>query len=184
MRPRRLGAYAALTVALALVALPGLAGAKPPSQAPVLEAAAFQTVIAPADTAPGLRAGGLDPAHRSAGFVSAESAFLEPGTELAAPSARADVSAPKAPVGSVEKPPRYSFSGVATFYDHGTTALRLPRGTRVVICGGGGCIERIVTDYGPVAGTDRVADLFRPDFFEICGCPWYAGETRVTVKVY
>ena len=27
--------------------------------------------------------------------------------------------------------------------------MRLPRGTVVVICGDGGCIERVVNDYGP-----------------------------------
>lgn len=161
-----------------------MAGATSPTVAPVLDAAAFHTVTAPAVTAPGSRIGGLDPALRSAGHLSADAAFVEPGTEPAAPAGRVDASPPKPPVGSVAKPPRYSFSGVATFYDHGTTALRLPRGTLVVICGAGGCIQRIVTDYGPVAGTDRVADLFRADFFQICGCPWYAGETRVTVKVY
>jgi hypothetical protein len=27
-------------------------------------------------------------------------------------------------------------------------------------------------------------DLYRPDFFAICGCGWYAGTTWVTVSVY
>ncbi len=48
--------------------------------------------------------------------------------------------------------------------------MRLPRGTVVIICGGGGCIERTVTDYGP-QDPARVVDLYKPDFFRICGCP-------------
>jgi hypothetical protein len=97
---------------------------------------------------------------------------------------RPSVVQPAARGGSQLKPPRYQLSGVATFYHHGTTAMRLPRGTIVIICGADGCIERTITDYGPVAGTDRIADLFVTDFFDICGCPSWSGETWVTVSVY
>jgi hypothetical protein len=64
--------------------------------------------------------------------------------------------------------------------------MRLPRGTTVIICGGGGCIERVINDYGPVydPSKGRIVDLYRPDFFDICGCPWFAGTTWVTVSVY
>ena len=48
--------------------------------------------------------------------------------------------------------------------------MRLPRGTVVKICGNGGCIVRVVNDYGPQKKS-RVVDLYRPDFFAICGCP-------------
>ena len=58
-----------------------------------------------------------------------------------------------------------------------------PRGTVVKICGKGGCIVRVVNDYGPQKKS-RVVDLYRPDFFAICGCPSYAGTTQVTVYVY
>ena len=81
------------------------------------------------------------------------------------------------------KPPRYTLSGYATFYDNGTTAMRLPRGTVVVICGNGGCLERVVNDYGPQKEI-RIVDLYRPDFFRICGCGWWSGTTWVTVRVY
>jgi hypothetical protein len=81
------------------------------------------------------------------------------------------------------KPPRYTLTGAATFYDHGATAMRLPRGTVVVICGRGGCIQRTVTDYGPMR-EDRIVDLYRPDFFAICGCASWSGTTMVTVSVY
>ena len=90
---------------------------------------------------------------------------------------------PESAAASARKPPRYSITGEATFYDHGTTAMRLPRGTVVVICGDGGCVERVVTDYGPQA-PERIVDLYRPDFFAICGCPSWSGVTKVTVHVY
>jgi hypothetical protein len=99
---------------------------------------------------------------------------------------RPSVEQPGSPSISVERPPRYTLTGFATFYDHGTTAMRLPRGTLVVICGAGGCLERRITDYGPNAAMypERIVDMYRPDFFRICGCGWWSGTTRVTVKVY
>ena len=62
--------------------------------------------------------------------------------------------------------------------------MRLARGTVVVICGNGGCIERTITDYGPSAKSGRVIDLYRPDFFLVCGCQPWSGTTEVTIKVY
>ena len=80
---------------------------------------------------------------------------------------------------------RYTLSGYATFYDNGRTAMRLPYGTVVIICGGGGCVQRVISDYGPsAANPERIVDLYRPDFFRICGCPSWSGTTRVTVRVY
>ena len=61
--------------------------------------------------------------------------------------------------------------------------MRLPRGTIVKICGDGGCIVRVVNDYGPQKKS-RVVDLYRPDFVTVCGCPASAGVTNVTVYVY
>jgi hypothetical protein len=86
--------------------------------------------------------------------------------------------------GNSIKPPRYSLTGVATFYDAGFTAMRLPRGTVIRVCGPGGCLERVINDYGPVAGTNRIIDLYRPDFFAVCGCPSWSGTVWVTVGVY
>src|SRR5207244_4540715 len=68
------------------------------------------------------------------------------------------------------KPPKYKLTGFATFYDAGYTAMRLPRGTVIRVCGPGGCIDRVVSDYGPVAGTNRIIDLYRPDFLRVRGC--------------
>jgi hypothetical protein len=184
VRPRKLVAVAVLTAAVALVALPGLAGSRSPRPDQPLDAAAFQTVSVNAITggsAPDVDP--LDSAYRSDGFLTADSTFIEPGDDQTAPQGRPAITSPSVKAASVMKPPRYTLSGYATFYDNGTTAMRLPRGTVVVICGGGGCVQRIVNDYGPMR-TDRVVDLYRADFFDICGCPSFAGTTWVTVKVY
>jgi 3D (Asp-Asp-Asp) domain-containing protein len=61
--------------------------------------------------------------------------------------------------------------------------MRLPRGTVVIICGAGGCVERVVNDYGPTKPS-RIVDLYVKDFFAICGCPSWSGVTNVTVYVY
>ena len=61
--------------------------------------------------------------------------------------------------------------------------MRLPRGTVVVICGDGGCIERVVNDYGPQKKS-RVVDLYRPDFFDDLRLPVVVRHDQVTVYVY
>jgi hypothetical protein len=179
-------ASAALTAVLALVALPGLAGSRTPSPMPSIEAAAFQSVLVSAVQAEApLAIGPLDAAHRSAGTVDDHSALVEPSTGggVALPG-RAKADQPASASGSGIKPPRYTLHGVATFYDAGFTAMRLPRGTIIRVCGPGGCLERVITDYGPVAGTNRIIDLYRPDFFRVCGCPSWAGTANVSVAVY
>jgi hypothetical protein len=177
-------AVAVLTAAVALVALPGFVGSRSPRHDQPLDAGAFQALSVNAitgESAP--QVDPLDSAYRSDGFLTADSTFIEPGKDEAAPQGRSVVTSPTLKAGSALKPPRYTLSGYATFYDNGTTAMRLPRGTVVVICGGGGCIQRTVNDYGPVKES-RVVDLYRPDFFDICGCPSFSGTTWVTVKVY
>jgi hypothetical protein len=174
-----------LTAALALVALPGLAGSRALSPIGSVPGGAFQqlTVLA-ATSRSSVSVGPLDAADVSAGQIGATTSIVEPGAAAdPASGGRASSSQPGSAAASIRKPPRYTLSGGATFYDNGTTAMRLPRGTRVVICGAGGCIERTITDYGPIKRS-RVVDLYRPDFFAICGCPWYAGTTQVTVDVY
>ena len=118
------------------------------------------------------------------GSLAADASFIEPGEAPdTGPTARAAVNQPEARSAFARKPPRYSLTGIATFYDNGTTAMRLPRGTIVIVCGGGGCVERVVNDYGPIKPS-RVVDLYRADFFDVCGCPWWSGTTTVTVSVY
>jgi hypothetical protein len=183
-----------LTAALALVALPGLVGSRAISPIDTVPASAFQQLSVLAN-APGstLSIGRLDVAHVSAGMVGVETRIVEPGAPRAAIArGRPRIRQPSAGASSVSKgalsaslpgKPKYSVSGGATFYDHGTTAMRLPRGTIVKICGKGGCIVRVVNDYGPQKKS-RVVDLFRPDFFAVCGCPSWSGTTQVTVYVY
>jgi hypothetical protein len=183
-----------LTAALALVALPGLVGSRTPSPIESVPAGAFQpfSVLAN-DTRSMGSIEAPDDAHVSGGTVSAETRIVDRGTPPARGlRSRPRIDQPRAGASSVRVgalsaslpgKPKYTLSGGATFYDNGTTAMRLPRGTVVKICGKGGCIVRVVNDYGPQKKS-RVVDLYRPDFFAICGCPSYAGTTQVTVYVY
>jgi hypothetical protein len=174
-----------ISTALALVALPGLAGSRAPSALEPIPAGAFQSLSVPASRASSvLSIAGLDGGFRSAVVVHEASTFVEPGeAPRTAPTGRARVDQPESGVASVRKPPRQTLRGEATFYHHGTTAMRLPRGTVVIICGAGGCVERVVNDYGPTKPS-RIVDLYVKDFFAICGCPSWSGVTNVTVYVY
>jgi hypothetical protein len=185
MRPSRTVARAALTAALAIGALPGLVGSYQASQARDIDAAAFD-LINLATTRDRLAEGRIlpDTAGRSDGALERAEVIEEPGA-MGRPSAgRPEPVVPDAQAASAWKQPRYVLEGIASFYDHGTTAMRIPRGTVIVICGGGGCIERVVTDYGPSKAGGRIVDMYRPDFFRICGCGWWSGTTEVTIKVY
>jgi len=181
-----------LIAALALVTLPGLAGSRVPSPVEPVPVSAFQPLSVQAVSSPSvLSMGPLDMAFASDGAMTTADVFLEPGrAPKHGPTQRHSADQPEPGAGSVNKPPkvkpkppRYTLTGAATFYDAGTTAMRLPRGTKVVICGRGGCIQRTVTDYGPTR-KDRIVDLYRPDFFAICGCASWSGSTTVTVSVY
>lgn len=174
-----------ISTALALVSLPGLNGSRVPSAMEPVVAGVIQPYsISARDSRSPIEIAGLDDAARSAGIVDRTTTFIEPGAEPGGgPTGRASLDQPEGAAGSARKPARYTLTGQATFYDHGTTAMRLPRGTTVIICGEAGCIERVITDYGP-AMESRIVDLYRPDFFEICGCPSWSGITNVTVHVY
>ncbi len=173
-----------LTAALALVALPGLGGSRVPSPIEPIPAGAFQQLSVQEDSRTLPSIGSLDGAHLSAGSITAETPIVERGqARQPAPAARATLNQPDAGPASIRKPAKTTLTGGATFYDNGTTAMRLPRGTLVVICGKGGCIERVVNDYGPQKPS-RVVDLYRPDFFTVCGCPSWSGTTTVTVYIY
>ena len=173
----------ALIAALALVALPGLAGSRTPSTDRTVEAAAFHdaAIAAPAAAPDSIQP---DPALRSAGYLDDTATLIDPGLALAPePPTKPGLRQPAIAAGSVLRPAKQVLTGEATFYDHGTTAMRLPRGTRIVVCGAGGCLERVVSDYGPQKPS-RIIDLYRPDFFTVCGCPSWSGVTKVTVYVY
>lgn len=193
VRPNTLVVGSVLTAALALVALPGLVGSRTPIPIEPVPAGAFQPFSVLANDTRSMRAvEALDDALVSGGTVSAETRIVDRGAPAQVTRSRPRIEQPRAGASSVSKgalsaalpgKPKYTLSGGATFYDNGTTAMRLPRGTVVKICGKGGCIVRVVNDYGPQKKS-RVVDLYRPDFFAICGCPSYAGTTPVTVYVY
>lgn len=174
-----------LTAALALGALPGLAGSHQPSPDRPIDAAAFrQVILASTIDRTGAPIAPLDAALNSAGLLTGTEKFSEGADVRVRFRARTNVTLPKVSAASAWKPPLYSVSGTASFYSNGTTAMRLPRGTVVVICGKAGCLERVINDYGPSAAGGRLIDMYKPDFFAVCGCPSWSGLTQVTVKVY
>lgn len=175
----------ALTATLALGALPGLAGSRAPHPIEPIPVGALQPLhvtaipeLATVDVA------GPDAAAAAEGAVTAEDVFIEPGKPpKTGRKHRPTVDQPDPSSGSSRKPAKYSLTGTATFYDEGLTAMRLPRGTTVIVCGKAGCLTRIITDYGPKTPS-RIIDLDKQDFFHICGCPSWSGTTTVTVHVY
>lgn len=186
MRPSRTVAIAALTAVLVLGSLPGLVGSHEPSADQPITPAAFREVILAANggrSTPSIEA--ADPAYASASRIDTNATFVEPAADAGpAPADRVAPKLPAVPTAWDWKAPKYKVSGYASFYDYGTTAMRLPRGTVIVICGAAGCIDRVINDYGPVVSTGRIIDMYRPDFFKICGCGWWSGTTSVTVWVY
>ena len=180
----------ALTAALALGSLPGLVGARETGPDQPIDAAAFrQVILATLGQAFSGADGTADAALTSVGSdgkLDVTTSFVEQaGTAASVVSDRAAVAVPPVPAAWSWKPPKSSLTGYASFYDNGTTAMRtVPRGTTIVICGAGGCIQRVVNDYGPAAWTGRIIDMYRPDFFAICGCGSWSGTTWVTVRIY
>lgn len=187
MRPSRTVARSALTAVLALGALPGLVGSHEPGAARPIDAAAFRQVSL-ATTRDRQADGQIvpDTAGRSDGALDSAATFPERAdSEARVAGERAQPDLQAASSTWAWKKPRFTLSGAASFYDHGTTAMRdVPRGTTIVICGRGGCIQTVVSDYGPARYTGRVIDMYRPDFFRVCGCGWWSGTTEVTVRVY
>jgi hypothetical protein len=187
MRPSRTVARAALTAALAVGALPGLVGSHEPAATRTVDAALFEQVtLANTPDQQGLGPVLLDASARSAGVLSTAASFPEAEVEGVAPLGKRAVPEVARAASSWDwQPARFTLRGEASFYDFGTTAMRdVPRGTTIVICGSGGCIQRVVNDYGPAKSTGRIIDMYRPDFFAICGCASFSGTTAVTVRVY
>jgi len=175
-----------LTTALALVAAPGFAGSRTPAPYQPVPAAALQTLDIDANAGSTASIASFDRAYDSAGRLGEDLVVAIPGVarEAAVIAPPRSVKQPQPKPRAVARPAKYVLSGQATFYDNGTTAMRLPRGTVIRVCGKGGCIQRVVNDYGPKAGTGRIIDLYRPDFFKVCGCASWSGVTNVKVYVY
>ena len=186
VRPRTIIAGAVLTTALALVAAPGFAGSRTPAPYEPVPAAAFQALKSDANARSTASIERLDHAYDAAGRLSPDTALPEPAVQagVGVPVLKRDVGQPQPAPVKVYKKARYTLTGKATFYENGTTAMRLPRGTVIRVCGAGGCLERVINDYGPMAGSNRIIDLYKPDFFKICGCGSWSGVTNVKVYVY
>jgi hypothetical protein len=183
MRRSAVVAASALIAAAALIGLPGPANSTAPSPAGEPPAAAFMQLSIATGASAEQPVAQQDAALRADGFLGADAALVERGSAPSGPTAKPKIRQPSVNPGTDWKPPLYRLTGIATFYDNGTTAMRLPRGTVVRICGAGGCVLRVVNDYGP-RSPGRLIDLYRPDFFAVCGCASWSGTTTVTVSVY
>ena len=189
VRRKGLVAGAVLTAALALGALPSVAGSRTPTSIRPLPAEAFQVVRleASADRSSHPTIGPLDPARASAGRLDPATVLIEPGSN-GVPAGRPRVSQPAAVAIAVRKPlprPKAILHGLASWYVNGTTAMRLPPGTHVRICGRGGCVSRVVDDWGPASYLrTRIVDLMPGDFVRVTGRWLGKGLAPVTVFVY
>ena len=187
MRPRTLVVGLALTASLALVALPGLTGSRASRPSEPVPVGALQPLP---DSGGGSRhaitVDGLDTAFVGEGAVSLDATFIEPGeAPKSGPTTRPRARpARRHPAIGPQACEVHAHGHGHLLRRPGTTAMRLPRGTIVIICGGGGCVERVINDYGPPRAASRIVDLYKPDFFDICGCPSWSGTTKVTVYVY
>ena len=76
-------------------------------------------------------------------------------------------------------------TGLASWYDHGTTAMRLPYGTHITICGARGCLSTVVRDLGPARYlAARVVDMTPGDFMRVTGRSLRTGLAKVSVYIY
>jgi hypothetical protein len=188
VRRKSVVASAVLIAVVAMAAAPGFVGSRAPGPIRPVDAAAFKPVqlaIPRASALPPVAP--LDAAHDSASVMDTDELFAITGARAPRrPTTRARVAQPQPKPRSAIKPGKYQIRGYATWYDNGTTAMRLPRGTKIRVCGPAACVQRVVSDFGPTAGhkPDRVVDLTPADFRHVCGCSLGAGTVKVTVSVY
>ena len=182
-------ACAVLSAALALVAAPGIVGSRTPSPVRAIEAAAFQPLQIDASgvTTPVVAAD--DPALRSANALDDSARFDEPAPPTASryhlPEPCSGAS-PCPACTSTIKPPKYVAQGRGQLLQQRHDGDAPAGGHDHPGVRRGGCLERVVNDYGPSASFKpaRIIDMYEPDFFKICGCPSWSGLTEVTVSVY
>src|SRR5438874_6600902 len=109
MRPSRLVARAVLTAALALGALPGLAGSHEPSPDRPIDAAAFrQVILATTLDRSGTGIVWLDPAQTSAGLLAPGAKFSEGASGNVTFPNRAKTTLPSVTAAWSWKPPKYT----------------------------------------------------------------------------
>jgi hypothetical protein len=168
VRPRNVVARVAIVAALALVAVPGMAGSAPPSALAPVDPALFRAVEV-GSIERTVTSTQLDPAFRSDGALDEESLLLEPAIEIELPE-RPEIDQPTAPTGVI-KVPVWRFDREVSFYGPGfygkrtacglayTTTLQgvahrtLPCGTKVTFRNpaNGRTITVPVIDRGPYA---------------------------------
>ena len=131
----------------------------------------------------------MDAGYESAGHLDDTAPLVDPGDGLL-PIHRAAVVQPAPRLRTVVVPPpprkvRVVLTGLASWYANGTTAMRLPFGTHIRICGARGCVTTVVRDWGPARYlSERVVDMTPGDFVRVTGRNLSAGLAKVTVYVY
>src|SRR3954453_18292018 len=104
-------AGAALTAALALGALPGLAGSAGPRPPAIVDPSTFQSVQVPAFATTDLAVAPPDAAYDSLNAIDASTLLTEPGKEpRRVVPRRPSVSVPSVSAESAQKPPRYKLT--------------------------------------------------------------------------
>ena len=152
---------------------------------PVPQAEVWQRTGAPfrAETP----AGGTAP-HTSSGTPSraavppvAPSPTATP-PEAAGSSGRQSAATPPAATPRPPRTARTALSGTASWgWGWSGVVTRLPRGTRIRVCGPLACWSGRSEGHGPAAWTGRIADLSRSVFARLCGDP-ARGLCRVTLE--
>ena len=186
MRRRSVVATVALIATLALVGLPVPTGSRAISATRDLQPAAFTSVIIPADASALSAWGDFDDASEPAGSsATADQPYVEPGDAPTAPVARPKSDQPAAKAGEAWKEPKQKVSGLR---DASTTTARPRCACRAAPSSGSAATAAAssapITDYGPTKRGGRIVDMYRPDFFKICGCGSWSGTTKVTVSIY
>ena len=180
MRPSTLVVGLALTAALALVALPGLTGSRAPRPSEPVPVGALQPLP---DSGSGSRhaIAGRRPrrvASSAEGAVPLDATFIEPGeAPKSGPTTRAQGRPAR----------RHAAIGpqAAEVQAHGHGHVLLGRDDGDAPAAGHGrhhLRRRRLRRAGhqrlrPAQGSDRIVDLYKPDFFDICGCPSWSGTT-------
>jgi hypothetical protein len=187
---RRLATHAAAAAAGALLALllTSTASSRQPSAPrPSAVILVVPSPVAPQRTeapSPGVDASALPISSRSVEWPRKPSSSASHPSADGAETASVGASTPRPQPTTRPNEPR---SGVASFVRASLgadyLAARLPRGTRLTVCGPSGCITGTVNDYGPSRKVfpERIVDLSAADFTRVCG-PTSMGLCRVTVR--